>query len=138
MMRLLRAGQRSTPPLNCSVRRQPDVPQTIEQMSAEATRFFEDLRGDFDTSQALVWNFLVDNVQEASVSALMSDLEDIGFPEVDVPDDATDEGIFSVWCSETRVHSKQSFVTRVLEVERVASKYAARLDDYSGGRSDAS
>jgi hypothetical protein len=110
------------------------APLVLEKVSAEAARYFDELRKDFDTSQTLSWNFIVSRVAESDVEKVLEELKAMGFSLVEIPEGAEEAGTFSIWCSEARKHSRDSFVTRVVEMQRLSAKYGAMLDDWSAGR----
>jgi hypothetical protein len=104
--------------------------------AGEAERFFKSLAGDFDTAAPLRWSFLLDGLSEDQVGPLMEEVGGLGFTEVEPLADEEQEGRYTLWFAEVRVHSAGSFAERVVAVEHLAAREGLVMSDFSAGRSE--
>jgi hypothetical protein len=102
--------------------------------AGEAERFFQSLSGDFDTATSLRWSFLLGRFSEDQVEPLMEEVGGLGFTEVEPIADEEQEGQYTLWFAEVRVHSGRSFADRVAEVEKLAAREGLVVSDFSAGR----
>jgi hypothetical protein len=100
----------------------------------DAAEFFRSLAADFDTAGPLRWSFLLDGAAEDQVGPLMDEAGRLGFAEVEPMADEEREGRYTLWLSEVRVHTAESFARRVAAVEQLAAREGLVVSDYSAGR----
>jgi hypothetical protein len=103
-----------------------------QDLSSEATRFYEALKSDFDVSRVLNWSYQIDDIPEDQVKGAMDAAEQAGFSSVEVVDGDGETG-YAVAFSESRQHDAQSFAARVLVADALARKYGGTLADFSAG-----
>jgi hypothetical protein len=96
-------------------------------------RFYESLAADFDTTRVLRWSFMLAGAAEDQVGSLMKSVSGMGFTEVEPMADEVLEGRYSLWLSEERVHTADSFAQRVAVVEQFAAREGLMVSDYSAG-----
>jgi hypothetical protein len=102
--------------------------------ASEAERFFESLASNFDTAAPLRWSFLLDGLSEDQVGPLMEEVGGLGFTEVEPLADEEQEGRYTLWFAEVRIHSARSFAERVAMVEQLAAHEGLVMSDFSAGR----
>jgi hypothetical protein len=102
----------------------------------EAREFFASLDPDFDTTAELGWNFMLKGAAEDRVGPLMGTLTEMGFTRVEPMEDEDTEGRYILWFQEVRVHTADSFASRVATVEQLAARERLVFWDYSAGWAD--
>ncbi len=101
--------------------------------TTEAEQFFESVASDFDTASPLRWSFFVDGATEDQVDPIMRAAQSMGFTDVEPIADDGQEGRYSLCFAEIRVHTAESFVQRLAEVNQLAAREGLSPSDYSAG-----
>ena len=95
--------------------------------------FFSSLSATYKTDAPLRWSFLLFGLTGDRVDPVMAGVGELGFAEAEPGWREDRDGEYTLWLSEVRRHTADSFARRVAQVEEYAAREGLTVADYSAG-----